>query len=60
MASDEIAANEDLTTDLEKRLRRLSSTAFGGGAIKKITDEVENRPLVVLGIGFPAGLVNRR
>jgi hypothetical protein len=33
VASDEIAAIEDLTTDLEKRLHRLSSTALGGGAI---------------------------
>lgn len=106
-ASDEIAAIQDLMTDLEKRLRRLSSTAqkettgatndvgdfisetlerimshvrdsatgvtqsvteeatrLGGDAIKKITDEVEHRPLIMLGIaagiGFLVGLANRR
>jgi len=107
VASDEIAAIQDLMTDLEKRLRRLSSTAqkettgatndvgdfvsetlerimshvrdsatgvtqsvteeatrLGGDAIKKITDEVEHRPLIMLGIaagiGFLVGLANRR
>lgn len=40
------------------------ATRLGGDAIKKITDEVENRPLIMLGIaagiGFLAGLANRR
>ena len=106
-AADEIAAIEDLMSDLEKRLRRLSGTArreasgatgevgdfvsealdrimnrvkdsasgvtqsvaeeatrFGTDAFKKLTDEVENRPLVMLGVaaglGFLVGLANRR
>ena len=106
-AADEIAAIEDLMSDLEKRLRRLSGTArreasgatgdvsdfvsealsgimervresaagvghsvadeatrFGSDAFKKLTDEVEHRPLVMLsvaaGIGFLAGMANRR
>jgi ElaB/YqjD/DUF883 family membrane-anchored ribosome-binding protein len=37
---------------------------LGGDAIKKITDEVEARPLIMLavaaGIGFLAGMANRR
>ena len=107
VAADEIAAIEDLMEDLEKRLRRLSTTAktvasgassdvgdfvsealsgimervrdsasgvsksvadeatkIGADAFKKITDEVEHRPLLMLGIaagiGFLAGLANRR
>lgn len=106
-AAEEIAAIEELMTDLEKRLRRLSGTArnetsgaasevsdfvsealerimsrvrdsaagvtqtvadeasrFGTDAFKKLTDEVEHRPLLMLalaaGIGFLAGLANRR
>jgi ElaB/YqjD/DUF883 family membrane-anchored ribosome-binding protein len=106
-AADEIAAIEDLMSDLEKRLRRLSGSArregsgasgdvgdfvsdalsgimkrvrdsaadvgqsvadeasrFGVDAFKKLTDEVEHRPLMMLGIaagiGFLAGLANRR
>lgn len=106
-AAEEMAAIEDLMSDLEKRLRRLSSSAkrettgasdeigdfvsatldritrsvresaadlketvtgeasrLGGDALKKLTDEVEQRPLVMLGIaagiGFLAGLANRR
>jgi ElaB/YqjD/DUF883 family membrane-anchored ribosome-binding protein len=106
-ATEEIAAIEDLMVDLEKRLRRLSSTAqkettgaagevgdfvsqtlerimervrkstsgitdtvtdeaarMGGDALKKITDEVEHLPLMMLGIaaglGFLIGLANRR
>ena len=106
-AAEEIAAIEDLMSDLEKRLRRLSSTAqkevagagnevgdfvseslerimervrqsasgitdsvtdeatrLGGDALRKIADEVEHRPLMMLGIaagiGFLAGLANRR
>jgi ElaB/YqjD/DUF883 family membrane-anchored ribosome-binding protein len=106
-AAEEIAAIEDLMADLEKRLRRLSSTAqketsgaasevgdfvsetlerimervrtstsgitdtvtdeaarMGGDALKKISDEVEHRPLMMLGIaagiGFLVGLANRR
>ena len=105
--AEEIAAIEDLIGDLEKRLRRLSSSAgrevsgassdigefvnealhrimqrvrdsasdaghsladeaakFGTGAFKKLTDEVEERPLLMLaaaaGIGFLVGLANRR
>jgi len=107
VAAEEIAAIEDLMTDLEKRLRRLSAgaqkeasgasnevgdfvsetlerimqrvrestsgltesvadeaTRLGGDAIKKISDEVEHRPLMMLGIaagiGFLAGMANRR
>ena len=106
-AAEEITAIEDLMSDLEKRLRRLSGTArreasgasgevgdfvsealdrimhrvrdsaagvthsvaeeatrFGSDAFKKLTDEVENRPLVMLGaaagIGFLIGMSNRR
>jgi ElaB/YqjD/DUF883 family membrane-anchored ribosome-binding protein len=106
-AAEEVAAIEDLVSDLEKRLRRLSSntrrevsgasdevgefvsdalsrimnrvrenatdaghsiageaTRFGKDAMTKLTDEVEQRPLVMLaaaaGIGFLAGLANRR
>jgi ElaB/YqjD/DUF883 family membrane-anchored ribosome-binding protein len=106
-AAEELAAIEDLKSDLEKRLRRLSGSArreasgassevgdfvsdalsrimtrlresaadasnsiadeatrFGPDAVKKLTDEVEQRPLVMLGvaagIGFLAGLANRR
>ncbi len=40
------------------------ATRFGTDAFKKLTDEVEQRPLVMLGIaagiGFLAGLANRR
>ena len=107
IATEEIAAIEELMSDLEKRLRRLSGTArreasgasgdvsdfvsdalsgimkrvrdsaadvgqsvadeasrFGVDAFKKLTDEVEHRPLMMLGIaagiGFLAGLANRR
>ena len=106
-AAEEIAAIEDLMSDLEKRLRRLSgnarretsgassdvrdfvgdalerimnraresasdttssvadeATRIGIDAFKKVTDEVEHRPLMMLaiaaGIGFLAGLANRR
>jgi ElaB/YqjD/DUF883 family membrane-anchored ribosome-binding protein len=107
MAAEEVAAIEELVTDLEKRLRRLSGTAkregsgisddvgefvndaldrimgrvkesaagvsqsvadgakrFSGDAFQKLTDEVENRPLLMFGIaagiGFLVGLANRR
>lgn len=106
-AAEEIVAIEDLMSDLEKRLRRLSSAArdetsgassdvrdfvgealdrimgrmresasdvtssvaneasrLGSDAVKKLTDEIEQRPLVMLaiaaGIGFLVGLANRR
>lgn len=106
-AAEEIAAIEDLIADLEKRLRRLSSstqketagaasdvgdfvsealdrimtrvrestsavtesiaseaTRVSGDTLKKIADEVEHRPLMMLGIaagiGFLVGLSNRR
>lgn len=106
-AAAEVAAIEDLVSDLEKRLRRLSSTArnetrgasgdvsdfvsdalggimarvrgsaatmgqsvaqetskAGADVIKKLADEVEHRPLMMLGIaagiGFLAGLASRR
>jgi ElaB/YqjD/DUF883 family membrane-anchored ribosome-binding protein len=40
------------------------SSRFGADALKKVTDEVEHRPLMMLaiaaGIGFLAGLANRR
>ena len=40
------------------------ATRFGTDAFKKLTDEVENRPLVMLGVaagvGFLVGLSNRR
>lgn len=105
--ADEIAAIEDLMSDLEKRLRRLSESArrevsggssdvsdfvsealagimkrvrasaadvgqsvadeasqYGTDAIKKLNEQVEQRPLIMLaiaaGIGFLAGLANRR
>ncbi|MGH6663776.1 MAG: hypothetical protein ACREB2_02575 [Pseudolabrys sp.] len=105
--AEEIAAIEDLISDLEKRLRRLTNTTrrevsgasgevsdfvsealeritnrvretasdaghsladeatrLGGDAVKKLTDEVEHRPLLMLaaaaGVGFLAGLANRR
>ncbi len=105
--ADEIAAIEDLMSDLEKRLNRLSSVGkrevsgassdvgdfvsealarikdrvrktagdashtvadevsrLGTDAFKKLTDEVENRPLMMLavaaGVGFLAGVANRR
>src|SRR5262245_9619523 len=107
VAAEEVAAIEDLVSDLEKRLRRLSGTAkreasgvsddigefvndaldrimsrvresaagvsqsvtdeakrFSGDAFRKLTDEVETRPLLMLGIaagiGFLAGMANRR
>lgn len=107
LAAEEVAAIEDLMSDLEKRLRRLSDTArretsgasgevgdfvsealerikdrvrdsaagvtqsvadeatrFGSDAFKKLTDEVEHRPLLMLGlaagVGFLAGMANRR
>lgn len=103
----EIAAIEDLMSDLEKRLHRLSgaarretsgastdirdfvsdalgnimkrvrenaadigetvadeATRYGSDAFKKLTDEVEQRPLVMLGvaagIGFLVGSATRR
>ena len=106
-AAEEIAAIEDLMSDLEKRLRRLSGTArretsgassdvrdfvgealerimnraresasdvtssvadeaarIGSDAFKKLTDEVEHRPLMMLaiaaGVGFLAGIATRR
>jgi ElaB/YqjD/DUF883 family membrane-anchored ribosome-binding protein len=105
--AEEIAAIEDLVSDLEKRLRRLSGSArrevsgasgevsdfvnealerimsrvresasnvgqslteetarFGSDAFKKLTDEIEQRPWLMLaaaaGVGFLAGLANRR
>jgi ElaB/YqjD/DUF883 family membrane-anchored ribosome-binding protein len=100
--ADEIAAIQELMSDLEKRLHRLSGATkrefsgasgeindfvndalagimdrvregahsatdkaahFGGDAVKKITDEVEQRPLAMLaiaaGIGFLFGLARR-
>ena len=40
------------------------ATRFGSDAFKKLTDEVENRPLVMLGaaagVGFLIGMSNRR
>jgi len=106
-AAEEIAAIEELMSDLEKRLRRLSGAArgetsgassevgdfvnealerimsrvresaagvtqtvadeasrVGTDAFKKLADEVEHRPLMMLGIaagiGFLIGLANRR
>jgi len=105
--ADEVAAIEQLVTDLEKRLRRLSQSArteasgasgdvsdfvsealnnimsrvrqsaanmgqsvasetsrLGGDAMKAMFDEVEHRPLLMLGIaagiGFLIGVANRR
>lgn len=107
MAAEEAAAIEELVSDLERRLRRISGKArretsgasddigafvsdtlerimarvrenaadatqsaadearrFGGDAFHKLADEVENRPILMLGvaagIGFLAGLANRR
>lgn len=107
VTAEEIAAIEDLISDLEKRLHRLSSTArretsgassdirdfvsealgnimkrvresaadvgetvadeaarYSGDAIKKLNDEVEQRPLMMLGlaagIGFLIGSATRR
>lgn len=106
-AADEIAAIEELVSDLEKRLRRLSSNArseagaasgdvrdfvsdslngimarvresaatmsrsvadetsrVGTDALNRVVEEVEHRPLLMLGlaasIGFLAGLASRR
>jgi ElaB/YqjD/DUF883 family membrane-anchored ribosome-binding protein len=106
-AAEEVAAIEELVSDLEKRLRRLSGSTkreaagasddigefvsdaldrimsrvresaagvsqsvtdeakrFSGDTFRKLTDEVENRPLLMLGmaagIGFLAGLASRR
>jgi ElaB/YqjD/DUF883 family membrane-anchored ribosome-binding protein len=106
-AAEEIAAIEDLMSDLEKRLRRLSGNAkreasgatgdvgdfvndalarimervrdsasdttesiaddaarYGVDAIKKLTQEIEQRPLIMLGIaagiGFLAGMLNKK
>ncbi|HEV7822247.1 MAG TPA: hypothetical protein VGO84_13785 [Burkholderiales bacterium] len=106
-AAEEIAAIEDLMSDLEKRLRRLSgnakreasgatgdvgdfvndalarimervrdsasdttesiaddATRYGVDAIKKLTKEIEQRPLIMLGIaagiGFLAGMLNKK
>ena len=106
-AAEEIAAIENLMSDREKRLQRLSSSArseaagassdvsdfvsealanimsrvrdsaanmgqsvadettrLGSDAVKKLFDEVEHRPLVMLGIaagvGFLLGMANRR
>ncbi len=40
------------------------ATRYGSDAVKKLTDEVEQRPLIMLaaaaGIGFLVGLANRR
>jgi len=40
------------------------ASRLGGDAIKRLTDEVEARPFIMLavaaGIGFLAGLANRR
>jgi len=107
MAAEEAAAIEELVSDLERRLRRISGKArretsgasddigafvsdtlerimarvrenaadatqsaadearrFSGDAFHKLADEVENRPILMLGvaagIGFLAGLANRR
>jgi ElaB/YqjD/DUF883 family membrane-anchored ribosome-binding protein len=107
MAAEEAAAIEDLVSDLEKRLRRMSGKArretsgasdeiaefvndalerimarvrentadatqsvaseakrFSDDAFHKLAEEVEKRPLLMLGvataIGFLAGLANRR
>ena len=100
--AEEIAAIQDLMSDLEKRLRRLSGATkrefsgassdinefvndalagimervregansatdtaahLGGDAVKKLTDEVEQRPLAMLAIaasiGFLFGLTRR-
>lgn len=107
VAAEEIAAIEDLMSDLEKRLRRLSGTArseaagvsgdvrdfvgdtlsrimervrasasevthsaadeatrLGGDALKRLGEEIEQRPFIMLalaaGLGYLAGLANRR
>jgi len=107
MAAEEIAAIEDLMSDLEKRLRRLSGSAkreasgatgdvgefvnealsrimgrvrdsaadttdsvaddmasYGIGLIKKLTREIDQRPLMMLGIaagiGFVAAMMNKK
>jgi ElaB/YqjD/DUF883 family membrane-anchored ribosome-binding protein len=107
VTAEEIAAIEELMSDLEKRLHRLSGTArretagassdirdfvsealgnimkrvresavdvgdtvadeaarYGGDAIKKLSDEIEQRPLIMLGvaagIGFLIGSATRR
>lgn len=107
ITADEIAAIEDLMSDLEKRLHRLSGTArretsgassdihdfvsdalgkvmkrvresaadvgetvadeatqYSRDAVKKLSDEVEQRPLMMLGvaagIGFLIGSATRR
>lgn len=107
LKTSEIAAIEDLMSDLEKRLRRLSeasrsetagatndvhdfvnealgnimksvrngatditgqladeATRYTNDTMKKLTHEVEQRPLIMLGvavgIGFLVGLANRR
>jgi len=100
--ADEIAAIQELMSDLEKRLHRLSGATkrefsgasgeindfvndalagimdrvregahsatdkaahLGGDAVKKLTDEVEQRPLAMLaiaaGLGFLFGLTRR-
>ena len=53
------ASASDVTSSVADEASRLGSDAF-----KKLTDEVEQRPLVMLavaaGIGFLAGLANRR
>jgi ElaB/YqjD/DUF883 family membrane-anchored ribosome-binding protein len=40
------------------------ATRFGGDAFKKLTDEIENRPLVMIGVaagvGFLVGMSQRR
>jgi ElaB/YqjD/DUF883 family membrane-anchored ribosome-binding protein len=106
-AAEEIAAIEELMSDLEKRLRRLGGSArretsgasgdvrdfvgealdrimnrvrdraadvsgsvadeaarAGNDAFRKLTGEIEHRPLMLLaiaaGIGFLAGLANKR
>ncbi len=108
--AEEVAAIEELVTNLEKRLRRLSSLSssakeeisdatgdvgdfvndalagimnrvrdsaasvgqsvadeasqLGNKAVKRVADEVEQRPLVMLavalGVGFLVGFANRR
>ena len=42
---------------------RTESVSNGSGALKSLTDEVEHRPLLMLGaagVGFLAGLTNQR
>lgn len=52
-------STSDVTTSAADK-----ATRIGGDAFKKFTDEVEHRPLmmpaVTAGIGFLAGLANRR